>query len=183
MPKLKGNILAARLAGLEELFGEQGKQAVLAELSEADRSILEGQILPGSWYDNRLMLELLAATDRQLDKGDEDVLGRLGYLGAAVQLQGVYDSFVRKGRPEFLLQRCPTIWQLTHDFGRLKIKVREQEKRCRFRFEEIDELTVRGLVGWIRKGLELSGCTRVRCRYEPVRSRGRLHFEMSCTWQ
>ena len=182
MPKIKGNILAARLSVLDKLFPEDGRRTVWPHLTQEEQEILGGNILPGSWYESTLLSKLMAAVDSELGRGDHELTRRMGYHAAAIQLGDVYETFIRPGTPEHLLTRCSNIWNLTHDYGRVEVKI-TGDHRCRIRLFDIDAVTVQGLVGWVQQGLELSGCKRIRHRCSPCPGFEETAFEMRWAWR
>ena len=181
MAKLKGNILASRLVVLDKLFGKQGRESIWPLLTVDEREVLEGKILPASWYDGALLVKLMTLVDSELGAGDHELTRRMGYHAAAIQLGDVYGTFIRPGKPEFLLNRCSTIWNLTHDFGRVEVEL-IAESKSRIRLYGIDLVTVMGLVGWVHQGLEMSGCKNIRYRGSPLQGRGPEVFEMRWAW-
>ena len=183
MPKLKGNILLARLTLIDELFGEEGRRKVWQKLTPEEREALDDDILTGSWYESSLLTRLMTVVESELGNDDFRLTRNLGYRSAEIQLNGVYASFIRPGDPGFLLSRCPTIWRLTHDFGQVEVR-RSDKTHCVIRLLDIEAVQAHGLVGWVQRGLELSGCRQVRKRtfLRPSASDEPI-FEMHWTWE
>ncbi len=184
MANLKGSTFLARLAYLDTHFGEEGRETVWALLDPEERKVLEGGILPGSWYSRELFNKLVDLIDRELGNGDHRLTRRMGYFAAGLQLRGAYDSFVREGDPDFLLGRANNVWQIFHDFGR--VETATEPGRCRIWLKDLgfpDIGTVEGIVGWAQQGLELSGCKDLRYRYLPCPSPKRDVYEIRFVWR
>ena len=184
MANLKGSTFLARLAFLESRFGEEGRATVWSHLDPEERTLLEGDILPGGWYSRDLFNKLVDLIDQELGDGDHRLTRQMGYFAAGLQLRGAYDSFVRPGDPDFLLAKAGNIWQLFHDFGRVEAKT--EPGRCRIWLKSLgfaDIGTVEGIIGWTQQGLELSGCKDIRYRYLPRPSPNNDAYEVRFVWR
>ena len=167
---LKGSTFLARLAFLNNKFKEEERRLVFDQLPASDASLLQGKILPGSWYPRTIFNRFVETVDRVLGQGDYRLVRQMGYHAADLQLTGAYASFVRPGDPLFLLSRAGNAWSFFHDFGHLESS-RDGDGRGVIHISELgyaDRVTVEGIIGWSCRGLELSGCHHIRFRYDPV---------------
>jgi len=84
MVSVKGSVLRARLALVEELAASEGTRRVLARLSDADRGVLES-LLASAWYP----FELGKRLDQAIVEG---VMQRRPIQGQFGDTLAVYDQ-------------------------------------------------------------------------------------------
>lgn len=185
MSTLKGSTYLARLAFLDQKYEEDDRRRVFATLPEQDIAILQGKILPGSWYPRDVFTRLVEGIDQVLGDGDYRLVRKMGYFAADLQLSSVYSSFIRPGDPSFLMNKAGSAWGLFHTYGRIESRL-EAPFHASLIVRELgypDITTVEGVIGWSCRGLEMSGCTDIRFRYKPLSSAAGDAFHILIVWK
>jgi uncharacterized protein (TIGR02265 family) len=183
--KIKGSVLRSRLAMVEELAPEGGRDRVLARLTPEERDTL-GALLASSWYPFELGRNLDAAIVNELGGGRAAFFEKLGEASAQKNLGegGVHRRFLEKGDPHAFLAKTPLIYSFYYDQGRREYeKVGETEAVLTTHeaetFSAPDCATV---VGWYRRALEMCGAERIRVVEEECRAKGGAVCRYRITW-
>ena len=111
---MKGAVLKARVAFIEEHFGKDGVQKVIGRLAQADRAMLE-VILPIRWYPFDLGERMDAAIVAALGNGDPRFFERLGAASAERNLTTVHKGFLRPGDPHAFLRNTQIIFRTYYE--------------------------------------------------------------------
>lgn len=172
-PSIKGTVIKARLAFVEEQAGAQGLEQVLGSLEPQERATLSG-VLATKWYPFELGRRLDAAIVQVLGRGRPAYFERLGEASAIKNLGTVHKEFLVPGDPQAFLAKASLIYSFYYDRGRRvhqAIGPREAVLTTydAETFSEADCLTV---VGWHRRALEMCGAQDVRIVEEECRARG-----------
>jgi uncharacterized protein (TIGR02265 family) len=151
--QIKGAVLKARLALIEQVAPGKGLPAVLARLQPDEAAALR-TLLATKWYPFRL--------GERLDAAIVDDLG------------GVHKQFLVEGDPHAFLSRAPMIYAFYYDRGRREYeKAGAREAVLTTRDAEVfsvpDCATV---VGWHQRALEMLGAKNPRVVEEECRARG-----------
>lgn len=184
-PQIKGNVLASRLGYVRAKGGEPAVEAVLARLTEADREVLRGWILPISWYPLDLNLRLDDAIARVLSPHDRSrVFLDMGRASAQASLTGAQSPYVKAGDPHFLLRNAPHIYSAYYRVGR---RTYERTGDCSavlrtFDAESVTATDCLTVAGWHERAIEISGGRHVRVVESKCRARGDPNCEYVCEW-
>lgn len=184
--KVKGTLLIARLKYLRAQ-GLDSADRVLRRLSEDDRRVVGDALLPSSWYPAGVLLRLETTIAALLARGDRHQLFRdMGRFTADVNLahSGAHRPYLREGDPQFLLRHVPRMYGSQHDTGRREY-VQTGERSAVVRTLEAEEVSVDDClttIGWLHRGVELSGGRAVRVVEQICRTRGGAHCEYHCDW-
>src|SRR5688500_2849323 len=116
MQQIKGTVLKARLAFVEQHWGKDGLQALLGALRPADAEQLR-TILSVKWYPFEIGRTLDDAIVSVLGGGNTEVFERLGVASADTNLATLHKSFITPGRPHAFLAKAPQIYQLYYEQG------------------------------------------------------------------
>jgi uncharacterized protein (TIGR02265 family) len=180
---MKGAVLKARVAFIEEHFGKDGVQKVIGRLAQADRAMLE-VILPIRWYPFELGERMDAAIVAALGNGDPRFFERLGSASAERNLTTVHKGFLRPGDPHAFLRNTQIIFRTYYEIGR-----RDYENTGRTSavlithdaeaFSTPDCLTI---IGWHKKALEMCGATGVEMRETECRAKGGKVCRYEISW-
>ena len=171
--QIKGAVLKARLALIEQIAPGTGLPAVLGRLHPDEAAALRA-LLATKWYPFRLGQRQDAANVDELGGGKAQFFERIGAASAEQNLGGVHKQFLVEGDPHAFLSRAPMIYAFYYDQGR-----REYEKtganeavlttRDAEAFSVPDCSTV---VGWHKRALEMLGAKNPRVVEEECRARG-----------
>jgi uncharacterized protein (TIGR02265 family) len=173
MQQIKGTVLKARLAFIEQYAGVEGRDRVLASLPSNDRHEL-GRLLAVRWYPFELGKRLDEAIVTVLGKGQASFFERLGAASADQNLGTLHHAFLAPGDPHAFLAKAPAIYRLYYETGHRDYqRVGEREGLLTTHeaetFSAPDCMTV---VGWYRRALEMCGARDVEVVEEECRARG-----------
>ena len=183
--RIKGSVLITRLNLLKNQGGGERLQQVLQRLTAADRKVLEGVIMPISWYPLELNLRLDSAIADVLSPRDRSkAFIEMGRASAEQNLNGPHHVFIRKGDPHFLLSHSPEIYRLYYAVGsRTYEKTGPKSAVLRtMSAESVTEADCLTIVGWYQRAIEMSGGRNVRIEHPKCRARANGHCEYLCTW-
>ena len=183
MQQVKGAVLKARVAFIEEHFGKAGVEKVLGRLDKADRAALD-IILPIRWYPFDVGERMDAAIVAALGNGDPRFFERLGSASAERNLMTVHKGFLRPGDPHAFLRNTQVIFRTYYEIGRRDyestgptsavLTTHDAEA-----FSAPDCLTI---IGWHRKALEMCGATGVQIRETECRAKGGSVCRYELSW-
>ena len=175
MISVKGSVLRARLALVEELAPGEGRERVLARLERGERETLES-LLASSWYPFELGRRLDEAIVQEVGGGRTEFFEKLGEASAEKNLGpgGVHRGFLVPGDPQAFLAKTPLIYSYYYDQGRRDYeKTGDSEAVLTTReaetFSAPDCLTV---IGWYRRALGMCGAESPRVVEEECRAKG-----------
>lgn len=181
--RVKGSVLKARLAFVQDLAPQGGIERVLARLTPAEQSELSG-VLATRWYDFALGKRLDEAIVAELGGGRPAFFEELGVASAEKNLAGVHREFLVAGDPQAFLARAPMIYSFYYDKGR-----REYQKTGPTEavltthdaetFSLADCATV---VGWHRRALQMCGARDPKVVEEECRARGGAVCRYRLSW-
>jgi len=184
MQQIKGAVLKSRLAFVQEHFGDDGLEGVLASLPDADQVALRS-LLTVKWYPFETGKRLDEAIVARCGHGDPAFFKRLGVASADKNLAGVHKSFVTPGDPHAFLAKARIIYSMYYETGR-----RDYEKTGETSgvltthdaetFSAPDCLTV---VGWHERALEMCGARGVSVTEDECRAKGGSVCRYRVSWQ
>jgi uncharacterized protein (TIGR02265 family) len=181
--RIKGSVLTARLALVDQLAKSGGRERLMAALPEADRATLRS-LLPSAWYPFELGKRLDEAIVSAIGGGRTDFFERIGQASAQENLTGVHRSFLVPGDPQGFLAQTSMIYSFYYDQGR-----REYEKTgpreavlTTYDAEVFSEADCATIIGWHRRALEMCGATNPRVVEEECRARGAKVCRYRVSW-
>lgn len=183
--KVKGTLLLARMRYLREQ-GEGAAERVLRHLMAADKSVLTGVLLPGTWYAADVLLRLEMTIAAVLAKGDRArMFLDMGRVSAESNLgpKGVQRAFLREGAPQFVLERVPQLYASHHTTGSRTYEATGPFSAIIRTFgEAADAEDCLTAVGWLERAIELSGGRGARVAETRCQARGDACCEYRCDW-
>lgn len=185
MISIKGSVLRARLALVEDLAPQDGLSRVLGRLAPGEREALTS-LLASAWYPFELGKHLDEAIVEVLGGGRADFFLKLGEASAEKNLGpgGVHRSFLVAGDPHAFLAKTPLIYSYYYDQGRRDYeRLADSEAvlttRDALTFSAPDCLTV---VGWYRRALAMCGARDPRVVEEECRAKGGSVCRYRLSW-
>lgn len=184
--QVKGTLLISRMKFLRAR-GPIPVHEVLNRLSNADQEVLQGILLPSSWYPNDLLVRLETAMTAVVARGDRArVFAEMGRFSAEANLGpgGVQRPYLREGDPHHLLERVPRMYLSQHTTGRRTYE-RIGERAAVIRTHEADTAVPEDcliVIGWLERAIELCGGARVHVSETRCRARGEGVCEYRCAW-
>ena len=117
MQQIKGAVLKSRMAFVQEHFGPDGVQRVLASLPEGDQRTLR-MLFTSNWYPFDLGKVLDDAIVRVLGGGKPEFFERLGAASAEKNLATIHGGYLTKGDAHGFLAKSPSFYGLYYEAGR-----------------------------------------------------------------
>lgn len=184
-PQVTGALLLSRVAFLREQGGTALEQ-VLRRLEPAHAAVLVGTVLSDAWYPVeclRRVDEVIASVLSHHDPAD--VLVHLGRSSADAILGGTEGGAIRRGAPGFFLAQVPRLYASHHTAGSRACE-RASEYAAVIRACCEPCLSATGdcwtIVGWLQRGLELSGAQGVIVAQAIRRGDKATTCQFSCEW-
>jgi hypothetical protein len=182
--QIKGAVLKSRLAFVQDHFGKEGLERVLAALPEGDRRTLK-MLFTSNWYPFALGKSLDDGIVRVLGGGRPEFFERLGAASAEKNLSTIHGGFLTKGDAHGFLAKSPSFYSLYYETGRREYTpVGPKEgvftTHGADTYSAPDCLTV---VGWYRKALEMCGVKGVKIKEEECRALGGAVCRYRVKWE
>lgn len=183
--KVKGAVILARRAFIEDELGEGGWKQVLAAVPPEYRELLPGLILSTQW----LPFEVNDALDRVIvevvGKGDRSVFKRIGARSARENLGGPHRHFLSPGDPAAFMKRTERIYRFYYDQGHRDFEFTSETSGVMTTydaetFSSTDCLTV---IGWYEEALAMCGASTVEMTEEECRADGAPHCRYRVSWR
>lgn len=181
--QIRGTVLKARLAFVEEAAGKDGVARMLAALPPEDQKILK-MVLSISWYPFELGTRLDQAIVTVLAGGDPRYFEKLGEASAANNLASAHRAYLTKGDAHAFLAKAPQIYRMYYEVGRREYE-RTGEREgilTTYDAETFSAPDCSTVVGWHRKALELCGVAGARIVEEECRAKGAPHCRYRVSW-
>jgi uncharacterized protein (TIGR02265 family) len=182
--KIKGAVLVARRRFVLERFGVDALASIVARLPEADREILEGIMLPASWYPAETAARLDAAIVAIMGGSSERALWELGRASADENLERFQASFVRRKSPLAFLAQTPAIYRLYYETGRREF-IPSGTHAGAIVTHDAESVTVADcftIMGWHERALEMVGARAVKITHPVCRARGGANCRYEVSW-
>jgi uncharacterized protein (TIGR02265 family) len=181
--RIKGAVLKARLALIEQIAPGKGLPAVLGRLTAEDGEELRS-VLATKWYPFDLGSRLDAAIVAELGGGRAEFFERLGAASAEQNLHGVHKHFLVEGDPQAFLSRAPMIYEFYYDQGRRDYE-QTGPREAVLTTHDAEVFSVPDcatVVGWYRRALEMCGARNPRVVEEECRARGGRVCRYRLSW-
>jgi uncharacterized protein (TIGR02265 family) len=181
--RVKGSVLRARLAFVQDLAPRDGLARVLARLPVSDQAELRS-ILATKWFPFELGERLDQAIVAELGRGRPAFFEQLGAASADKNLGGVHREFLVAGDPHAFLERTPMIYSFYYDKGRREY-ARVGPREAVLTTHDAETFSVADcatVVGWHRRALELCGARDPLVAEEECRARGGRVCRYRLSW-
>lgn len=176
---IKGASIGARIDFIKVRFGEETLRKVLQQLNEEDRTILEGKIIPLSFYPLALNARLDQAIAAVTDPSHRiRVYRSLGQASADTNLTSIHRTFINGDNPHRVLKRYPSVRKIYYSDGEATYEKKGEKQGylkltgSEFTLED-DESTA----GYFERGIELMGGLNVHV--EVIRKPGSCEYVFS----
>jgi hypothetical protein len=171
------------MAFVQEHFGVDGVQRVLASLPEGDQRTLR-MLFTSNWYPFDLGKALDDSIVRVLGGGKAEFFERLGAASAEKNLSTIHRGYLTKGDAHGFLSKALSLYSLYYESGRREYtqvgpKAGVLTTYDADTFSAPDCVTV---IGWYKKALEMCGVAGVKINEEECRARGGAVCRYRVTW-
>jgi len=167
-------------------IARQERDAYARILPADTLSFLETQVLPGTWYPEVHLRELLIAADRIHGQGDlrhcREVMGP--HSAEKDLLGGVYQALLKAGDPGRTLQSFPTLWSLYHDTGTVSVEAEESGNTTLYLegFGLPSAALCATSEGWMLEAVRLAGGASPAVVHDACVSRAAFACRFRVTW-
>lgn len=162
--KVKGTALSSTVRYLQEKFGPEAVEKVIAGLSEADKAGIRNGVLVSSWYPFALLVAIMRAAKKEFGTRAPDIYREIGRASADYSLSTVYKIFFKVGSPQFIIGRAATVYGNFYSSG--VFKVTDSGKGFAnvqiTGFAEPCEEYCQRVWGWMERMLELTGAHNIK---------------------
>src|ERR1700735_1137493 len=150
-------------AFMEHRFGADAKPAVMRRLSDGDRDLLSGIMLPITWYPLAPFGRLLRAMDGELGSGDFSLVTERGEWTATRDLHTLRRAVLKFVSIPWVIQKGASLWHQFHDTGRWEVRRMAPGHAIAEHHElgVVDEAICASIGGWILGLAKLSGDGKV----------------------
>lgn len=181
--QIKGIAVAGTVQRIKEKYGEAKFQEILNGLSEADKRVMGGNMLPSVWYSLDTFSNFLDEEVKVLYAGDASKLQMGSAEVVSNQLKGIYKFFVKLGSPEFIIGRISSIHNSYFNGVELEKEISDGKFVGRYKgykagqgvFEDV-------IIGFYNKALELSGAKNIKAKFDVPINSGEEHAQIVVTW-
>lgn len=183
--QLKGAAYASTLAFIDARFGKDARPRVLDKLTDGDRGLVGGLILPIGWYPLAPFPRFLRVMDRELGRGDLELATERGTWAAIHDMKTTHKLLLKFASPQWVIEKGTSIWKNFHDTGRWEVE-REGDHGARaalINLGVVDEAMCATLKGWVIGLLTVSGCKSIKVSHAECRARGASACVYRCSWQ
>lgn len=183
MQQVKGTVIKSRLSWVEEQFGKEAVQKVIARLGPDDQRALK-IVFTSNWYPMGLCLALDAAIVSELGGGRTEIFEKLGEASADRNLHGVHAGYLVPGDPHGFLSKAPQIYAAYYETGRREYE-RTGDQSATLTTYNAENVTANDcltVIGWHRKALEYCGATNVRISHPECVASGGSKCRYDIRW-
>lgn len=182
--KTKGVGFSNVKAFASEHYGEQGWDAVLASLSDADREEMLA-VVPVGWYSLSLYARLIRAVDQVHGKGDLSLLEQIGRYEAQHDLTYVQRIFLKLANPAYVIEQLGKLWTRFHDTGYWEVTrfTTTHATGILRDWGYVDTALCQELIGYLARSIEICGGHGVVVDHPKCRSHGDSECVFEARWK
>lgn len=184
-PQLKGSAYLSTLAFLDTQLGAGAKERVLARLSDEDRALVGGLMLPIQWYPLAPFPRLLRALEDEYGRGDFALVTERGRWAAIHDMRTVHKLLLKVLSTQWVIEKSMRLWTNFHTTGRWEA-AREGDCGARAVLHDlgvVDEALCASLRGSILGLLTLSGVRQPSVQHVECRAHGGPRCLYRATWK
>lgn len=181
--QIRGTVLKARLAFIEEVAGKEGVQRVMAAMPPADQQAFK-MVMTISWYPFELGTRLDQAIVTVLGGGDPAYFEKLGESSASRNLATMHKPYLTKGDAHGFLSKAPQIYRMYYEVGHREYE-RTGEREGMLTTHDAETFSVPDcstVVGWHRRALEMCEVKGARVVEEQCRAKGAPTCRYRVSW-
>jgi uncharacterized protein (TIGR02265 family) len=183
--KIKGAVLIARKAFVEQHFGADAWRKVMESLPSEDQKFHAGLLLPAGWYPFSVGERLDKAIVKTLGHGQSAVFEAIGAQSAQDNLTKLHHNFLTPGDPQAFMSKAGLLYQFYYSSGRRDYEPTGPNSGVMTTydadtFSEADCYTV---IGWYKEALAMCGARNVTIRHDECRANGGRFCRYALSWE
>lgn len=101
--------------------GSPGRDRLLTVLDDEARALVEGRVLPGSWYPERLTVSVMLGVVKALELNTNEEIRRYFVQQQRGAYSMAYRALLRMMPTRRLIERAPAFWKRQHTAGELTL--------------------------------------------------------------
>lgn len=184
--EVKGTAIVATLDYVRSAHGEDGLRKVLDAVTPESRQMIQGMVLPSTWYPiEPALLQPTQAVCRLFHGGDLSGAWQVGRASADSALKGIYKALLVFVSPKTVVERGPGI--LANYYRPLRIDIKQiatsQYSLHMGSMDEPSPLFDRRVAGWAERALEMAGAKDIAVDIVRSASQGATHTEIHFVWR
>ena len=184
--KVKGLAIKTIPIFIQKTFGEDGFKKWLDAIPPEAQKVYDSTILEGSWYPLKEMLVI--PTKKICDifyNGELRGAWDAGRFSANYGLKGIYEIFVKIGKPKFLIKRARAILPGYYKPSIIKVVELNKEKTVLriTEFPEMYNVIEHRIAGWMERAVEISGGKQVKIEITKSLTKGDSYSEFTGYWK
>ena len=180
----KGFTLLGALAFIDERYGGDARQRVIASMDAASRSVLSQSILTSGWYPFRVQVGLYEAIDRVLGDGDLALCWEIGEYTCEREMTTIHKMFLRLASLELWIKSAGLMWGRYYSQGGLDVEeIGDRQGAVRVvDFDPLSKAFCYDFGGWLPRTLELNKRTEVSVEHSECVLDGAPHCRYVGRW-
>ncbi len=182
--RVKGFVLASRVAFVKEHFGPSTLEKVLSSLNKEDQDVLRGLLLPSGWYSSEVNARLDASIVRIIGGPAEKAFWKLGRQSAEQNLDKFQGNYVKGKTPATFLEQTPSIYKLYYQIGSREFRPTGATSGILITHdaENVTEGDCLTVMGWHERALEMVGAKDIKITHPVCRAKGGPECRYQITW-
>jgi hypothetical protein len=182
--QVKGNLVLSRRWFLAERGGPEAIKRVAAKLRPEAFALLEGPVMPFTWYPFGLLMDIDSAIVTEVMGGSVARMRQFGHDLGIRDIQGVYRVFLLVASPIFALSKVSALGSMYFretTLAFLPTGRSEGELECVGRSAPL-YLCRYGVVGWLTAVLEVAKATGIQVAHTSCVHSGDSRCRWRCEW-
>lgn len=182
--QIKGMAISGTVMRIKEVYGEEVFRSILDKLTEDDRKIMGGNLLPSIWYPLNTFANFLKAEVDILYNGDKTKLRKGSEEVVSNQLKGIYRFFVKLGSPAFIVGRIGSVHNSYFQGIELEKEISDGKFVGRyFGYKADEDVFEEVIIGFYKKALEISGAKNITAKFDIPIHEGKEFAQIVVTWE
>lgn len=189
MSNVKGNALGGFKQYVSTRHGARGLARWIERMDPQDVALIEGLILPNSWYPVRIWNGLVDRYVALYGEGDPQSFRPVADAIADGDLHSFFKVLLKAASPAMVLRRAGSLWERYFDVGTMEgTELAAKHFLVRLTAPRLPErgpgavTCAAGIPAWQERSLGLAGARNPRARHTQCRFRGAVLCEFDVTW-
>ncbi len=182
--EIKGTAVKPTIEFIKDKFPDRYYEW-LEKLPKESADIIKNPITASAWYPinestitpTRILAELFY-------NNSYDAAREVGRYSATKSLSGVYKVFIRIATPNFLISRTANVFGSYYKPSKIKFEVLNDNSATLiiYKFDEVDELMLHRIAGWIERAFELTSRKNVNAEVIKTTVNDEIVYKILASW-